>query len=858
MSLIFIVEVLLIANFFILASSFTLKSSTLTRTTRTRNISTNQHVNIHPVKLLKPINNALFSSFTDAQNGRKRREPRNSRVALLWVVESIEKIVAEERKNGKSVNTVEDDKILLKSLQSMLQAKSKKDAMEAEEVLLNLKIENKYSYAIQERVMKAASMAGRLTLSLTLLDSMVGNINGEPYVPSYMAYTSTLNRLRKWRRVDVMRDTMLKLSNACKITGQELHVVALNTYIAALCDAARGTPTRGPTSSFQKKLREANSKGDEMKTELLMEAMELLRPGKSLEKFSVSEPDTMSFNTLLNAAAAMRKQKLVDEVFEAMTAQNLAPDTYTYNAMLKAAPSTQDKIAIIDAILGMPNLSVDKYTIELALLPLAKEGRIEDILKLLKDYDNDGNSDISVANAYSTFLISLVKGREIDVARAIFDLCILNSSLEQGDSTISYVRAAKKDGFDIKVESTFGKRPTPISRHFNALFEGYRTIHATGGKKWSQISKSQLTPQEHCDVLFCHMKAMNVAPDSYSITLLMGLQRKSSEISNLWNSIMEETDIEVSIPIYHSIISAYGLAGDAASACYVFDEMVHVNGFESLNSWNVLLLSLSKASAMASKTVIDCAHAQAASLNFEIDVEKACPSSRGRLGGDRTIIDIVDGLTPPAAAKAILELMNQAKNDENIKDQVLRPNSQSFCLAASALSHADTTQREDAMSMYEIFVDNSLQTDGRMLNAIIRCFGADISGALDVWKTTFRPAAISTGENFPKENEMSVSRFRLTKRGKNLLAAYHGLLHVAGRAYRPDIALRIVYAMKKEKVEPTEASLNCYNAGSRIRDLEPNKIRLHSQYENMLQVECTKYDTADTRRSSEKRVRIII
>lgn len=301
---------------------------------------------------------------------------------------------------------------------------------------------------------------------------------------------------------------------------------------------------------------------------------------------------------------------------------------------------------------------------------------------------------------------------------------------------------------------------------------------------------------------------------------------------------MEETDIELSIPIYHSIISAYGLAGDAASACYVFDEMVHVNGFESLNSWNVLLLSLSKASAMESNTIIDCSNAQAALLNFEIDVEKACPSSRGRLGGDRTVIDIVDGLTAPAAAKAILELMNQAKNDESIKDQVLRPNSQSFCLAASALSHADTTQREDAMRMYEIFVENSLQTDGRMLNAIIRCFGADISGALDVWKTTFRPAAINTGENFPKdtESEMSAAKFRSTKRGKNLLAAYHGLLHVAGRGYRPDIALRIVYAMKKEKVEPTEASLNCYNAGSRIRDSESKKIRLHSQYENMLQV----------------------
>lgn len=121
MSLAFL-EVLLIANFFILASSFTCKSSTFF--TRTRNISTYENANIHGEKLIKPGNKVLFGSFTDDQTGRKRREPKNSRVALLWVVESIEKIV-EESRNGKSVNTAEDDKVLLKSLQRMLQGMRK-------------------------------------------------------------------------------------------------------------------------------------------------------------------------------------------------------------------------------------------------------------------------------------------------------------------------------------------------------------------------------------------------------------------------------------------------------------------------------------------------------------------------------------------------------------------------------------------------------------------------------------------------------------------------------------------------------------------------------------------------------------
>ncbi len=737
--------------------------------------------------------------------------------------------------------------------------------------MLQLEIEKKYSFAIQERVMKAASMAGNMKLAMKLLDSMV-SIDGmdihdgrdRPYVPSYMAYTATLNRLRKWRKVDEMRIIMTKLSRACELTGNHLNLIAFNTYLAALCDNTKyfaSTSSRGggPTSRQHRKWNEANGGNiDEARMDLLEEAIELLQPGVSLKRFNMPKPDTTSFNTVLNTVASVRNQTLVEEVYQSMKAQGVDSDIYTYNAMLKAASSLADRIPVIDAILGTPNIKVDRYTIELALLPLAKEGRIGDILNLLKDFGNLNLPEKVVANAYSTFLLALVKGGEVDIARAIFDICILSPSLEQSDSTIHFLKQARQESCDIQFQSTVAhSRPQPIERHFNALFEGYRSVSTS--KLWSEESESFLTPQEHCNTLFNHMKAMNVSPDLYSVTLLMGLQKTTFDINNIWNSIMEETDIELTPPIYHSIISAYGRAGDAASACYVFHRMACINGFShSLNTWNVILSALSKASAINPSEVIDTKGAFATLLNsFEIDVDHDPHPLEAGMIYNMTFADIVDGLTPFEASKKILDLMNDAKQDPEISNKVYRPNSQSYCLVASALSHslsANTSQnRQVAMDLYQSFEQNDLPIDGRVLNAIIRCFSDEILEALDIWKTVFRKAALDTDEDIA-----SAVNVKFTKRFKNLMAAYNGLLYVSGQAYRPDIALRLVYAMAKDGVEPTEASLNCYNAGARKRDPDKGKIRLHSQYENMLMVECTKYDAADKRRSADKRVRIII
>ena len=103
----------------------------------------------------------------------------------------------------------------------------------------------------------------------------------------------------------------------------------------------------------------------------------------------------------------------------------------------------------------------------------------------------------------------------------------------------------------------------------------------------------------------------------------------------------------------------------------------------------------------------------------------------------------------------------------------------------------------------------------------------------------------------------------------DMSAAYSGLMTVCGMAGRPDIAVRLTYAMSKDNVETNETHLQCYEAGKRRRAsylLEDNNeeqknlnsIPLAKQFESILAVECLKYVETDQRRSKDKKIRIIL
>lgn len=422
----------------------------------------------------------------------------------------------------------------------------------------------------------------------------------------------------------------------------------------------------------------------------------------------------------------------------------------------------------------------------------------------------------------------------MDIARSIFDTYILP------------IRNSKEDKKDNKY-TMFEAQVRPMTRHFNVLIDGYKSLNEKE-EKLASTSDKHITPLEHCNALYETMISSNIKPDVYTISSLLGLRRKSSSVTILWKEAID-LQIPMTPPVYHSFIMAYGRANDPSSVCYMFDRMIKTNSLSNtLNSWNVLLSALSQTSRQAASTPMNCLQSSAAKadkvLNSDFTANRLLPRAI-------SFVDMIDGKGIVEASFEILKAMKDATSSKDHKGWILRPNSQSYCLVASIIAHRrDEKDSYVAMDLYRDAMGLKIPADGRFINAIIRSFGSDIDGAINVWKTDLRSAVASyeSRERPPHSKH---------KKGKNLIAAYHGLINVAGRAGRPDIALRITYAMKKEGLEPNESTLNSYNTGARDK-MREKSIRLNKQYENLLAVECTKYSQLDKRRSKEKRVRIII
>jgi pentatricopeptide repeat protein len=291
-------------------------------------------------------------------------------------------------------------------------------------------------------------------------------------------------------------------------------------------------------------------------------------------------------------------------------------------------------------------------------------------------------------------------------------------------------------------------------------------------------------------------------------------------------------------------VSAYGNIGDASSALWLFSKYVP----RTTRTWNVLLGAMARVAEREGDlcSLVDPISSSAASVFLQEDTRELRASNSELISFQKEsgVFDVV---------QRILGLMCGVGYIDGISAPTA--DSQTFCVAAAALQYGPTCGAHLPTEMFRNATSLGVPADGRFLNAVLRCFGNDIDAALQLWKDEIRPQCLSLERQLS-----SISK-------KNLLAAYNGLLHVCGRALRPDIALRVVYAMNKDGLEPNEASLNSYRSGSRICQRSQSggfaatlerKLKLIEQYESLLLVECTKYDRDDRRRVGERRVRIIL
>lgn len=787
----------------------------------------------------------LHARNNQNKNTTPGRTPPNRRTSIKWVIQGVEKCLADEDQPSPSKHGGKPsycyrrrvDASLVDALYLMANAKSQKDLLDAEKrIKVLLKNPSEFPLEVTERVIRATSVAG-LSVSVDLLRMLLRGDN-VTVLPSSIAYISVLSFLRKIGRIDRLEETLAELANVSRRiqmknpTQSGIDIVAFNTYLGAVCDAAvAGRPF---SSSFENDESEFpnifnftnfNNTLDQSSSEkYLYKGLNLLRGDVARKKYALDgDPDIYSFNSLLTAVAKCSKPGLnllsiTDSCLLTMKKKGIECDTLTYNARIQAAIAANEEdrsIQLIDELLLTPTLNADRYTINLSLMPFVHAGRKGQMLALMKDFYemNAGRNNSIIVSAFEAFLNTLVQNDEVGLARDVFDAFFLS---------------IPKD----RVQMT-GIRPNPTTRHFNILLGGY-------SKAGDALKAFEL---------FDKMLEIGASLDGFTVSSLMTHSISPEKITSLLAQI--ETERVILNPAsYRSIIGAYGNAGDAASACFMFEEMglVCQKRGRGTDSWNVLLGALARGcTGDRLTTELDIYGSIAAKRGSEsLTMEK--PTS---ISND--FISLVDGKTCLDASFTILDLMRNGNQTSPLL-QTPKPNSQTYCLVASALSGFGTSapHSDRALTLFrDAMNQGGVTPDGRFLNAVLRCFGDDIEAALAAWKTDIGPAAASQQRN-----------------GKiNLQQAYNGLMHVCGRALRPDIGVRVAYAMNKAGVEPTEVSLNCYKSGKRVAlegmtGISKRALGLTNQYENLLSVECTKYNTRkwdkSKRRAGDKKIRIIL
>lgn len=783
----------------------------------------------HP-KILKssPPPPSKLSNAASASNPQKfsagRRTAPNRKTQLRWIAQSVAKLVhqQDEIDGNKRKNTD-----LVDCLESLANAQTQDQVIQVGNRLSTCVSQQTLSPAVQERVIKAAATTGLFQLAINSTINMLD----KDILPSDITQDALCSSLRRAGRANQMEKLLQEIGAVATSKSVSVSSSSFHIMLAALCDDPKSTGFSTAANNNN------NNRGQQ--SSMMNKAWAWIAQNRSQKELGIT-PGSVSFATVLQAAARNGNRTLVDNAWALMQERGVHPSPFAYNARLKLAGKgsmTRDDetMQIWQQIRKDPTMQPDRYTIDLVLPTLSRRGESEQIKQILDDFVIK-NSQFVVSNAFSAFLISLTNAGEMNRARGIFDKYIKPSFAPVFSGDASSMRLV-----------------TPSSKQFNVILDGYvREIESR--KPWITERATTLPAMEKIktaawDLYEELLSARSVNPDEFTYSIMMGLVSSPEDVCKLVESATTKFD-KLSPVLQRAAVTSFGDLGDASSACWFFANHVLPSSKSTIREWNVLLGALSKCALHHNHTAIDSSTASATRY-FGLQPQSDQNSS--------PLLKLVDGSSPGDATEKVLQLLITGTDEM----RVARPDSQTFCLAVSSLQHGETNGTK-ALDLFRQSQKIGVPADGRFANAVLRCYGEDIKAAVNAWKEEIRPACL----RFERRDRKHPVSHRRSK-GKNLVAAYNGLLYCAGRALRPDIGLRLAYAMVKEGVEPNETTLNSYKSGKRVRqstsEVEENratwfarKLALLDPYESLLFVECTKYDRNDRRRSGDRRVRIIV
>jgi hypothetical protein len=778
-------------------------------------------------------------SNQNSNSNIKKKRRRHQQQQLQWIVQGLEKMI----------DNNENNELLIAAMQTLANAaaapnnyKNQQDIQAAGaqiEAWWNA-LDEPPCPAVRDRVVKAAAMTGLHQLALRLVvddkSTQLVPIPQQSTPVSAQAQTAICSTLRRDNQMDALRDAVTKMT-----TTRTMNVVAYNIFLAALCDIAVGKETDSSTVPDRATNTTSTFANHKSRADYLAEAVDWLRCPRGRVQL-----DSVSYATVLQAAATLGEEALVTMLWSNMLQCNIRPNIIAYNARLRLVASRlaagdAELMDLWAAIAKDAYVQPDSYTVHFMLLPLLRNNRSRDVRQMLdallqsNDSVRNPKGAYRVSNYFGAFLLTLTQGGELESAHQLFDTYMLPALSTFGLGTLGSSRRLVK----------------PSAKHFNILLDGYQKqiefVEDRTHKLGDDVS-SGLLRKKAWELYRSMPNSTEARPDAFTITTMMGICADAVELSLYLNEVTDKLRIDLlnrKSVLFRAAVTAFGKRGDVSSACWLYAQGCS----DDTRAWNVLLGALAHSAKISMSGSIDVLSSNAA---------KALRTSEKGL--DNTTISLFEGVTCEKAAQQLLRYMSENAYEQS--RALARFDTQSFCLLASVLQLGENASKR-GMEIFRLSRIAGIPADGRFVNSVLRCFGDDIKGALHAWKTMLRSPCLEF-ENRPRRSALTRGR----SNGKNLLAAYKGLLYVAGRALRPDIALRIVYAMKKEGIEPEETSLRCYVSGKQTRQsrnvaestrvLLAQKLRLVDSYESLLYVECMKYNTNDSRRVGEQRVRIIV
>ena len=696
---------------------------------------------------------------------------------LLWIEQGVEKLLQQNDEDPSRKN----QRRLLGALKALSKAKMSHEVIQAgrrldKEIPYILSL----STDVRDRIAKAAAIAGLFPLAFKLTDSILE----ERCLPSNITQEALGSSLRRARKSKLLKTFVSDLINATKDKDDcFLSTPFFNTYLASLCETNDPSDILEATSYFI---------GDKSSTSVTL--------------------NSISYATVLNKITC--NQTLFETLWNSTSIRSVE----MYNARLKLQSDNSEKIRVYREM----NRIVDRYTVGSLLVPLYQQQEFDEIEYLL-DTVVKSYKDRTVSDAFSSYLLTLVRNGALMYAQEVFDKYISPAVSPVVSAPASQLRFV-----------------SPNIKHFNILLDGYAKLHVRNETSHEIIHERVWSLFGIAD------SSRLIQPDAYTFCAVLPLcntptlvlqivQRSYMRLGNLSEVVMR------------AALTQLGSLADPSSAIWLF---LSSSAPRSLRNTNVLLGALAKSCALDPWAKID------------LESNLALQSFAELLNGDVQSTPLGERLQNTTVFAAVKMIQKMMENDEERREMRFpRPDSQTYCLVASAQQYTGMGS-EQALKLFDSSSSMGIPADGRFVNALFRCFDGDIDAAVSAWKDKIRPICLKY-ENRPRSKTPAFRR-----PGKNLIAAYSGLVYVCGQARRPDVALRLIYAMRKEGLEPNETLLNIYNAGKIkrmvVKENESFKSQIldaanmKSSYELLLYVECTKYDTRDKRRQGEKRVRIIL